>query len=144
MAEEQKSDQIWKVYEKLPPELKEAIFSEETASTIYDVCSRNGLLDERISDVAKYVGKVFLGLLAPEELRETLEIKLELDPVLAKEISREIDRLLFYPLKPALEQLQRGEINPPTEIPEIAPKIPIRKPLKKEGADTYREPIEGL
>ena len=144
MAEQDNSKQLWKVYEKLPPELKEAIFSEETASTIYDICSRNGLLDQRISEVAKYVGRVFLGLLPPEELQETLEIKLELGAALAKEISREIDRFLFYPLKPALEQLQKGEITPPTEMPEITPQTPIKKPQSEKESDTYREPIEGF
>jgi hypothetical protein len=43
MPEEYTKEQLWKLYEKLLEELKEAIFSEETANSIWDICSRNGI-----------------------------------------------------------------------------------------------------
>ena len=62
MTEEFSREQLWKLYEKLPPELREAIFSEETANNIWDICIRNGIEDNRISEIAKYVGRVLLGV----------------------------------------------------------------------------------
>ncbi len=35
-------EQLWELYENLPKELQEAIFSSENADKIYDICTRNG------------------------------------------------------------------------------------------------------
>ena len=84
MQKEYSKEELWKIYDKLPEELKEVIFSEGTSDNIFNICSRNGIADERISKVAKYVGRVLMGLLPPNEFLETLEKELKLE----KEISK--------------------------------------------------------
>lgn len=145
MPEEYSREQIWKLYEKLPEELKEAIFSEETADSIWDICLRNGIEDERISEVARYTGRVLMGLLPPDDLREILEKELKLDKDAAKRISQEINRFIFYPVKIRLEELYKIEIAPIAGTP-VRPSLrkktgeeEIEKPRKE---DVYREPIE--
>jgi hypothetical protein len=145
MPEEYTKEQIWKLYEKLPQELKEAIFSEETADSIWDICSRNGIEDERISEVARYTGRVLMGLLPPDELAETLERELKLDKEVAKKISQEISRFIFYPVKTRLEELYKIEIAPIAGVPAKPPvkRVTEEKPKEKpKGVDKYREPIE--
>jgi len=119
-------------------ELKEAIFSEETVENIFNICSRNGVEDERISKVAKYVGRVLLGLLPPDEFQETLERELKLEREKAKRISQEIYRFIFYPVKSSLEELYKIKIGAPP--PKITP--PTEKPITPPKRDIYREPIE--
>ncbi len=60
--------QLWPLYEKLPKDLQETIFSEKTADLIFDICTRNGL-EKEMSEVAKHTG--YVGLLSPEELENS-------------------------------------------------------------------------
>ena len=58
MPKEYTREQLWKLYEKLPGELKEAIFSVGTADSIYDICERNKIEDDRVSEIARYTGRL--------------------------------------------------------------------------------------
>ncbi|MDI6591505.1 MAG: hypothetical protein QME61_00985 [Patescibacteria group bacterium] len=133
MVEKYTREQFWKLYEKLPPELKEAVFSEEIAENIWNICERNEV--DEISEVARYVGRVLMGILPPDEFQTTLEKEIKLKKEKAKKITQEINRFIFYPLRPYLEKIYKIEIAPPVKM-EVAP-------LKeKPKRDIYREPIE--
>jgi len=133
MTEEFSQGELWKLYEKLPPELREAIFSEETANNIWDICVRNEIEDDRISEIAKYVGRVLLGILPPAEFQEILEKKMELGSEKSKKIFHEINRLIFSAVKHSLAELYETPVKPSEEVKE--------KSLPAES-DIYREPIE--
>jgi len=141
MPGEYKKEQLWKLYEKLPEELKEAVFAEETANNIDDICTRNGIEDNRISEIARYTGRVLMGVLPPEDFQETLEKELKLEKDLAKKVSQEINRFIFYPVKASLEELYKIEIAPPAKPTGITPP-PEEKPPVPPGEDIYRESIE--
>lgn len=142
MVEEYSKEQLWKLYEALPEELKEAIFSEETANGIHETCKRNGLEEEKIPEVAKYTGYVLLGLLSPDEFEKTLKEKVMLTNDLAKKINQEITRFIFFPLRTTLEMLYKTEIKPVGK-PRPAEK-PSLEAMEKERPrkDIYREPLE--
>ena len=141
MEKEYTKEELWKLYDKLPEELKEAIFSEGTAENIFNICSRNGIEDERISKVALYVGRVLMGLLPPNEFQETLEKELKFEKEVAKGITREVERFIFYPVKADLEKLYKIEIAPPARPTRVTPP-PEEKPPTPPAEDVYREPIE--
>jgi len=141
MPKEYSKEQLWKLYEKIPQELKEAIFSEDTAESIWEICSRNGIEDERISEIARYTGRVLLGILPPADFQETLEKELKLGKEVAKKVSQEINRFIFYPVKSSLEELYKIEIAPPAKPTGITPP-PEEKPSAPPRKDVYREPIE--
>ena len=143
MAKEYSREQLWKLYEKLPKELKEAVFSEETANSIYDICQRNGVEDDRISEIARFTGRVLLGILPLDDFQETLEKELKLKKDLAKKVAQEINRFIFYPVKPLLEELYKIEIAPPAKPKVAPPPKPLEeKPKVPSKEDVYREPIE--
>ncbi|MBZ1348505.1 MAG: hypothetical protein KYQ20_01975 [Candidatus Nealsonbacteria bacterium] len=141
MPKEYTTEQFWKLYEKLPEELQKAIFSMETANNIWDICERNNI--EKVSSIAKYVGNVLVGVLAPEDFQETLEKELKIEKEQAKETSREINRFIFYPIKEALWRLYHPS---PLDKPEPGPSSTDKKPLTKEPEpdkpDTYREQVD--
>jgi len=141
MGKEYTKEELWKIFEKLPDELKEAIFSEGTAENIFNICSRNGIEDERLSKVALYVGRVLMGLLPPDEFEETLEKELKLEKETAKGINREVERFIFFPVKSDLEKIYKIEIAPPARPTRITPP-PEEKPPTPPAKDVYREPIE--
>ena len=147
MPKKYSKEEIWKLYEKLPEELKEAVFSETTAESIWEICERNGIEDDRISEIARFAGRVLMGILPPDELQETLEKELELDKERAKKISQEINRFIFYPVKSTLGELYKIEIAPPAGAPPSVPKktVPSEEKLEEEKPkreDIYREPVE--
>jgi len=139
MPKEYTREQLWKLYEKLPGELKEAIFSVGTADSIWDVCERNEV--EEISEVAKYAGWVLLGVLSPDEFEETIKKEIELKEDKAKKVSREINRFIFYPVKTSLEEIYKTSITPPPAGLKAAPP-PEEKPEAPPREDVYREPIK--
>jgi len=149
-------EQLWKLFEKLPDDLKDAILSEDTANTIREICQRNEIGEEDMPKLAKMVGDVLMGLLPPEEFTETLEKELKADKEQAKRISREVNRFILFPVKNSLEEfykeirfapggrLVKQEVKKEAsekEKPGLKekPKLKEKKPV---GADIYREPIK--
>ena len=98
-------EQLQKLYKQLPRELQDAVFSEETAEIISNACEQYGIDDERVSQVAKYVGDVLMGFILPSEFENEIRKNVALPEVLVKPIANEISRFIFYPHKAALEQL---------------------------------------
>ena len=141
MLKEYSREQLWKLYEKLPQELKETIFSEETAESIGEVCDKNRVEEEKISEVARYTGRVLVGLLPPAEFQETLERELKLKKEKAKKVSQEINRFVFFPVKSSLEELYKIEITPPAKPTKITLPSEEKAPVPSKE-DVYREPIE--
>jgi len=139
MLEEYSKEQLWKIYEKLPEELKEAIFSEKTAESIWDIADRNEIED--ISKLAKLIGRVLMGLLNPEDLKEKLKTELNIDEEKAKKIRREIEMFIFHPVRIYLTKLYKPEVV--SEEKKEIEKITLeRKPSTPPKVDIYREPIE--
>ena len=107
MVKEYSKEEFWKLYEKLPIELQDAIFSKETAETIDNVCSANGIEDKRVQEIAECVGKVLLGIFPLEEFRKALEKDMKLNPQKAEKVFRELNRFIFHSLTSSLEKLYK-------------------------------------
>ncbi|MCH8741354.1 hypothetical protein IH779_00350 [Patescibacteria group bacterium] len=145
MPKEYLREQLWKLYKKLPEELQEAVFSQETADSIGNACERNQVPENKIPEVAERTGYVLSGLLPPNEFEDTLIKKVKLKAETAKNVAREINRFIFFPVKEILSKLYEIEIDPPARPPgvikEVKPKTSPEKE-KPETTDTYREAIE--
>lgn len=144
MLKKYTSEQFWKLYEKLPQELKDALFSDETGNNIYEVCQRNEI-EENLEDIVDLVSQVLTGVLAPDDFQGILEKELKLEKEIAKKASQEINRFIFYPVRTELEKLYQTKITPTTE--GVAPVLsPVEiKEIKSTGPkkdDTYRESVE--
>jgi hypothetical protein len=145
-------EQFRKLYEKLPEELKEAIFSTETADSIWNVYERNQI--KKVSDLAECVARVLHGVLPVEEFQKVLEKELKLKKDVAEKVFQEINRSVFFPVKESLATLYGKEFVPtagkvatssskaekksekkPEKKPTPSPKIEVK-------SDIYREQIE--
>ena len=141
MLNQYTKSQLWELYKKLPEELKEAISSLENADNIYNICGQNNIPEEIIPDISKFIGYVLLGILPLDQFQNTLEQELKIEKETAKKISQEINRFVFYPVKPLLEDLYKTEINPPAEEKQKI-ETKIEKTETPTTKDTYRESIE--
>lgn len=142
-------EQFWQLYQKLPQELKDALFAEETGDNIEEICQRNEAEDD-IDKIVDLVGQVLAGILPPNEFQTALEKEAGLEKDLAKKVAQEINRFIFYPVKPALEQLYKIGASPTEKTatkPEIEKLPEESKKIEEEPSisprkDTYREPFE--
>jgi len=140
MPKEYSPEQLWKLYDKLPKELQDAIFSLETDKRTKEICQRNEVVDKR-PEIAKQIGYVLVGLLPPEDFKEYL--KEELEKETAKRVSHEINRFIFFPVKQELAELYKEptEAGPaPAKPTETKPGL--KTPSAPEKEDIYRETVE--
>jgi len=130
-------EQLRELYKDLPKDLQKATFSKEVAANIQEVCKESDITDDDIIfDITKNIGYVFLGLLAPNEFSDVLEKELKIENKKAEQVSSEITRFIFLPLKKSLEALYQIKIKAGKTQPE---KKAEEKPKRK---DRYREKIE--
>ena len=153
MPKKYTSEQFWKLYEKLPQELRDALFAEETGNNIYQICERYEV-EEELEQVVDCVGQVLVGVLTPADLAKTLEQDLKIEKETAEKITQEINRFIFFPVKAELEKLYKIDVTPeekteiekatlsPEEKPAGITPLPDKKPQTSSGKDTYREEIE--
>jgi len=151
MREDYKPEHFWKLYKNLPEDLQDAIFSVETADSIYDICERNDI--NEVSLVAKIVGRILLGVLPPDGLLGILEKDLKLDADTAENATREIKRFILFPVKKSLGDLYESEIQLRAKKGDELAAFRKRGSSKTEGkpviksvpssdSDTYREIID--
>lgn len=126
-------DEFWAIYDTLPSNLKNAIFSEDTADAIWNICKLYDM--EKASGLAKIVGRVLMGFLPPEMLTAVLQDKLELSEDIAKKMGMEIEHFIFNPVKNELDAFYRKGKTPPLREEGQNP------PQQDEG-DIYREQVE--
>ena len=138
MLEQYSQEEFWKLYEKLPQELKDAIFSGDTADHIVNICKRYDIAEGNIPNIVKQIRNVLLGLLSPNDFQGVLELELKIEKEVSEKIFHEVNRFIFYPVKAELEQLygvKTGDGDAFTERAE-------QKQNRTAGEDRYREVVE--
>jgi hypothetical protein len=103
--QEYTKDYFWEIYKQLPEELKEALFSDKNNELVTHICSQAGLDDQQTAVVAKYTGRVIMGLLPLDELPVTVELELNISQELANQINRQIYISIFKHLRVSLNKI---------------------------------------
>jgi hypothetical protein len=104
--------QIHAVEQKLPPELKEAIYSAQTAEIVANACEQYGIGDHRIGQIKGLVDDVLMGFLVPADFEQAVRERVSLPKLLVKPIASEINRLVFFPVKAQLMQIHQMPGSP--------------------------------
>ena len=134
--EELSRDELWAIYNTLPDILKDTMFSEDTADAIFNICKLYEI--DKDSEVAKIIGKILMGLLPPEFLKDTLQEELGIKEDIATKTTMELEHFILNPVKKELDALYQ-EIEGRKESPsEDTKERPTEEPKKE---DTYREPL---
>ncbi|KKQ67040.1 MAG: hypothetical protein A3F95_02245 [Candidatus Nealsonbacteria bacterium RIFCSPLOWO2_12_FULL_39_31] len=144
-------EQLWQLYEGLPDELKAAVFSETNADNLYEICQKNEIKDNSaISEIAKKITYVFLGLLKPNELQDIISTDLNIEKKQASQIANEINNYIFLPVRKNLEQLYQIEMKPSAMVNTIptarksaamTEKNKSAEKIKSKIKDRYREAV---
>ena len=137
MERQYTNEQFWKLYKDLPQELKDVLSTEKTGTHISEACDRNGV-SEKIADVVHLTGSVLVGLLSTEEFSKALEKEAGIKKNTAQKIGNELNRFIFYPVRPALERLRQA----PQETIQKEKIETVIKPSIPPSKDLYKESIE--
>lgn len=105
---EQQRKDIFDRLEKLPPELKDVMFSTVTADKMFDIGKRHGLLVDKLGEMAHETGLLMLGVTHPDEFVGNLATRLEVDKQKAKAIAEDINREILSPVREHLQVVFSG------------------------------------
>jgi len=83
-----------------------------------------------------------MGLLPPNEFQEKIEKEVNLERDVAKKIGRDIEMLIFNPVRTSLEEIYKTQISPPAQPTKITPQPELKEKPSLTKRDIYREPIE--
>ena len=153
---EKNIEKNWELFEKLPEELQEIIFSENLADIIWDICEKNNI--EEVNKVANLVGHILLGALPMGNFEQELMAELNLTQIAAAKVKEDADYAIFEPTKALLAEKKEVE---PKQAPSLKEKVnleidwekgekmtaPVAKEKKKrekkeKKQDPYKEGIE--
>ena len=111
MAQQYTPQQLEERFQKLPPPLKDAVLSPDTADKIFDIGKKNGLSIEQIGILAEETGRIILGLTHPEEFAASLKDRLAVSDVVCQAIAADINHQILFPLRDLLQSTHQMEIK---------------------------------
>ncbi len=137
-------EELYKKFEELPENIREALLAPETASSIYEIGKSANLEDEKISLLAELVGNVFMEGLKESDLSNKIKVIIEADDVAAKNLSIKIDKVIkFIQSRPVVRAKEETE-EPEEGVIHTDTKIEEKNALQKENTplkpDLIREP----
>ena len=98
-------EQIGQMYDNLPEDLKEAIFSLDMSEIVEKIGREKQLNIEQIGDLANETGMVMLGVTHPNEFIANLADRLEVDKEKARVIAGEINEQIFKPVRESIRKI---------------------------------------
>ena len=98
-------EQIAQMYDNLPEDLKEAIFSLDMSEIVEKIGREKQLNIEQIGDLANETGMVMLGVTHPNEFIANLADRLEVDKEKARVIAGEINEQIFKPVRESIRKI---------------------------------------
>ncbi len=96
---------------KLPYELRDAIFSVDTAEKISELGKKHGLTMVQVGLLADAIGTIMLGSTRPQEFTGALAKGLAIDVEKAKALARDVNIDIFAPIRDALKRAHQFEIS---------------------------------
>ena len=136
------SQQLKEKYQNLPQDLRDAIFSVDSANVIRQTGGKYNLMIDKIGELADETGMVMLGATHPKEFIPNLENRLGVSKATARKIAEEINSQIFAKVRESLKKVHgMGEtktaVPPPSAPAAMASPGAFRSPsLPSESAPT--------
>jgi hypothetical protein len=133
--------QLLERYRKLPGDLKEAIFSVETAEIIQKISKKYGLHIDKMGELASETGLVMLGITHPRDFISNISSRLEISREKATEIAKDINNEIFSKVRENLKNIHgiKEEKKPETSLPSKPP-YPSKPPTPPLSGQSFKAP----
>lgn len=128
-------EQKIKIYESLPPDLKEAIISVETSEKIQQISEKYSLMFDKMSELADEINLFMLGLTKQDDFVGNIANRLGTDEETAKKISADVNTEILDAIRESLRKIQEGEVYAP-EAPANLPIAPTILAIEQAGGFT--------
>jgi len=99
------SEQIKERFEKLPKEMREAIFSVDSSEAIQAIGKKYKLAVDKIGELADEIGLVTIGATPSHNFVSNLSRRLGVDREKARKIAQEINEQVFAKIREKLKKL---------------------------------------
>ncbi|MBI5140338.1 MAG: hypothetical protein HZA94_02745 [Candidatus Vogelbacteria bacterium] len=103
------TEELDAIVETLPGDVKDAIFSVNSAKIINEVGKKYGLHIDQIGIAAEETGNILLGISRPTEFVDNLQTRLRIERVRASEVAAEINEKIFSKIRESLRNLHGAE-----------------------------------
>ena len=120
-----------KLVEKLPQQLQDLLYSEDTGAFLLYLGQKYNLSDEKVRLLSKLVGDVILGIVPITSLAQEINSKITSNPQAAMNLAQELNTEL---LAPAMMPI------PSVAPPAVSKVEPPTTPIPAKPVDEYREP----
>lgn len=97
-------DNALSYYNKLPKDVQEAMFAQETANAIQEIAEREGVFPQ-VSLLAEITGDVMLGILPIIQFRQAIQEKLPVGEEKARRIAQTIRDKVFAGIADSLRKV---------------------------------------
>lgn len=149
-------------YNKLPEDIKEAMFDVDSADNIKSIGQKHKLHIDQTGELSTQIGHVMLGVLSPSEFVRSLADKLNISTNTARDITEDVNIKIFGPIRESLKEVHKIreekdlKINPSPTPNAFDQKMKegfiseekkstseeSRQPRPIVSNDPYREPVE--
>jgi len=128
-----------KLVEKLPQQLQDLLYSEDTGAFLLYLGQKYNLPDEKVRLLSKLVADVVLGIVPITSLAQEINSKITSDAQAAMNLAQELNTELLAPVMatPSIPPTPAAPAAPVTPAP--APTTPAPQ-TPAPSADKYREP----
>ncbi|MCH7882798.1 hypothetical protein IIA95_00025 [Patescibacteria group bacterium] len=137
-------NEIQQKFKELPQDLRDAIFSVDTADIIQAIAKRHNLPIDKMGELADEVGLLILGTTRPKDFVSHLARRLDADIEKARKIAEEVNTQIFAKIKESLKKvhtLEEEEIIKKVEAP-TPPTKPEPKELPVNQMQPKKSPFE--
>lgn len=145
--------QLRERFSKLPPEIKDAIASVETANVIRSISHKYNLHIDQMGELADETGLLMLGLTKPQDYVDNLFRRLKTTYPKAKDIAKDVNEEIFKPIKeslmkvhsPITEANEEEAVEATTNLPPEAQKEEISEEksiFEEKMSNMFRSPQE--
>lgn len=95
---------FWEHYNKLPPDVQEAMITMESANVIYETAKSEHLLP-KVSRLAEITGDVMLGILPIMQFRQAIQDELGIEEEKARRIAKAVRDKIFLKIVDSLRRI---------------------------------------
>jgi len=121
------------IFLRLPQDLQRVMFDMETVNTIIQIGQKNNLNNDQRWWTSHTIGMILLSEVNIVNFVKTLQEKCQLDETLARQLARDINQVIFLPVKQSLKKVHQISEWPredePTRPTTPEPTIPTAPKL---------------
>ena len=147
--------------EKLPEDVKEAIFGVETSQTLQEIGKKHTLHVDKLGELVNEVGLVMVGITHPKDFIPNLVKRLQVDQLTARNIAEDINKQIFQKVRESLKKIhglaeeeagiKNQELRIKEEIKSAPPALPKPglkpleiHPVRAKSPEATAPPLAGI